>query len=84
MKKASWEDDYEMREEYDFSNGKPNPYAERMRCGSNLVLIDPELYAIFPGSEAVNEALRLIVKASAKAVKQKAVTQKSAKQAKAS
>ena len=79
MKKASWEDSYEMKAEYDFSKGRKNPYAERMRKGSNLVLIDPELYAVFPSSEAVNEALRLIVKASAKAVKTKA-----AKQAKAS
>ncbi len=77
-KKASWEDDYEMKAEYELKNGRPNPYAERMRHGSNLVLIDPELHAVFPSSAAVNEALRLIVKASAKAVKSKA-----AKQAKA-
>lgn len=69
------EDAFEMKDEYDFSKGRRNPYAARIRAGMNMVVIEPELYAVFPSSEAVNEALRLIVKASAKAVKTKAVRQ---------
>lgn len=55
--------EFEMKDEYDFSNGRPNPYAARARSQSNLVSIEPDLFAIFPDSEAVNEALRLVVKA---------------------
>lgn len=79
MKKKGKAEDGEMRAEYDFSKGRRNPYAERANKEMNVVLIEPELYSVFDSDEAVNEALRLIVRASAKAVKSKAV-----KQAKAS
>ena len=72
MKKGKAEDGV-VRAEYDFSKGRKNPYAERANATSSLVVIEPDLYAIFPSGEAVNAALRLIVKASAKAVKTKAV-----------
>ena len=55
--------DYEMQPEYDFSGGRRNPYADRLRGNEqNWVSIDPELYARFPTSEAVNEALRSYLK----------------------
>lgn len=79
MKKKGKAEDGEMRAEYDFSKGRPNPYAARAKMGTNLVLIEPELYELFPSSDAVNDALRLIVRASAKAIRSKAV-----KEAKAS
>ena len=66
MKKEA---DDEMRSEYELKHGRRNPFAERLNNGTNLVLIKPDLLPYFPASEAVNEALRLIVKASAKAVK---------------
>ena len=78
MKKGKAEDG-EVRAEYDFSKGRKNPYAERANAKSNLVVIEPDLYSVFPSSDAVNDALRLMVKASAKAVKTKSV-----KEAKAS
>ena len=56
--------EYEMQEQYDLSNSRPSPYAARARAARNLVQIEPELYAAFPSSEAVNEALRLVVKAA--------------------
>jgi hypothetical protein len=61
----------EMRAEYDFSKGVRNPYAGRYAKGSNLVLIDPELFMAFPSEEAVNTALRILLKAGAQAVKVK-------------
>jgi hypothetical protein len=79
MKKAVKIDADEMRAEYDFSKGVRNPYAARFAKGSNLVLIDPELFKAFPSEEAVNQALRILLKAGAQAVKGK-----SQKQAKAS
>ncbi len=80
MKKKGKAEDGEMRAEYDFTEGRRNPYIDRIRKhGSNLVLIEPDLYKVFPNSDAVNDALRLLVKAGAKAMKAKP-----AKQAKAS
>lgn len=79
MKKAVKIDADEMRAEYDFSKGVRNPYAARFAKGSNLVLIEPELFKAFPSEEAVNQALRILLKAGAQAVKGKAQ-----KQAKAS
>jgi hypothetical protein len=54
---------FEMKDEYDFSNARRNPYAARANAQANLIPIEPELLAIFPDAAAVNEALRLVVKA---------------------
>lgn len=48
----------DMRPEYDFSAGERGKYAARYAQGTNLVKLDPDVYADFPTSEAVNEALR--------------------------
>lgn len=55
-------DDDEIRDEYDFSDGVRGKYVERLRNGSNLVLLDADLAAEFPGDEAVNEALRELLR----------------------
>ena len=47
-----------MRPEYDFSKAARGVTAARYREGSNVVLLDPDVEAIFPDSTAVNEALR--------------------------
>lgn len=47
-----------MRPEYDFSNATRGVTAARYRDGTNVVLLDPDVKAIFPDSLAVNEALR--------------------------
>jgi len=51
-----------MREEYDFSQGVRGKYARRFAEGSNVVVLEPDVAARFPGSKAVNEALRELVK----------------------
>lgn len=53
-------DDWEMREEYDFSGGVRGKYAERYARGTNLVRLDPDVAEVFPTAEAVNEALRAL------------------------
>ena len=58
---AQPEDD-EMLEEYDFSNGVRGKYAQRYAAGTNVIILDPDLVELFPNSEAVNEALRLLVR----------------------
>jgi hypothetical protein len=58
-----WEDDYEMRDEYDFSKGIKNPYFQDFR-ELNLVSLDNDVKAVFPDSESVNAALRTLIKAA--------------------
>jgi len=48
----------DMLEEYDFSNGVRGKYVERLKGGSNIVVLDPDLTDLFPDSESVNHALR--------------------------
>jgi hypothetical protein len=62
--KAAWEDDFEMKPEYDFSDGVPNPYAARFSEGATLVALEPDVATAFPDSHSVNEALRLLIKAA--------------------
>lgn len=55
----------ELRDEYEFSEedlrkavcGK---YAKRYAEGVNVVQLDPDVAAVFPDSEAVNQALRAL------------------------
>ena len=52
----------EMLDEYDFSKGERGKYAKRYAEGTNVVVLDPDVAAVFPNAEAVNEALRALVK----------------------
>lgn len=69
MKKNSTtkQDDYELRDEYDLSKMTILPkgrFDPKRRIGTNIVVLDPEIAKAFPNDEAVNEALRLILKAT--------------------
>jgi hypothetical protein len=53
-----------MRPEYDLSQlegGVRGKYFRQARSGMNLVLIEPELADVFPDTDSVNRALRLLV-----------------------
>jgi hypothetical protein len=53
----------ELRREYDLSQlkgGVRGKYYDRATAGTNLVLIEPDLANLFPDSESVNRALRLL------------------------
>lgn len=55
----------ELRAEYDFSQlegGIRGKYARRYEEGTNLVLLAPDVAEAFPTDEAVNEALRLLMR----------------------
>jgi hypothetical protein len=45
--------------EYDFSRGRRNPYAARL-AGGHIVVLEPDVAAIFPDASAVNDALRAL------------------------
>jgi hypothetical protein len=47
--------------EYDFSGAVRGKYYERYRQGTNVVLLDPDIAAVFRDSVAVNDTLRLLV-----------------------
>ena len=54
----------ELRPEYDLSKlkgGVRGKYYRQALAGTNLVLIEPELAEVFPDTESVNRALRLLV-----------------------
>jgi hypothetical protein len=64
MKKASaGKNNDELRPEYDLSKlkgGVRGKYYQEAVAGTNLVLIEPELASVFPDTESVNRALRLL------------------------
>jgi hypothetical protein len=64
MKKASAKKhNDDLRSEYDLSKlhgGVRGKYYRVATAVTNLVLFDPELASIFPDSESVNRALRLL------------------------
>lgn len=54
----------ELRPEYDLSKlkgGIRGKYYRQALAGTNLVLIEPDLANVFPDTESVNRALRLLV-----------------------
>ena len=65
MQKPTDPEDYELREEYDLSTLTAVPkgrYAPHQRAGKNAVLLAPDAAEAFPTDEAVNEALRLVLR----------------------
>jgi len=60
-------DDYELKDEYDLSKMTILPrgrFDPKRRIGKNVVILDPDIASAFPNDEAVNEALRLLLKAA--------------------
>ncbi|HBB88672.1 MAG TPA: hypothetical protein DC047_13765 [Blastocatellia bacterium] len=65
MKKVESDEEDDLRPEYDFSQlkgGIRGKYVERYREGTNLVLLEPDVAAAFPDAQAVNAALRLLIR----------------------
>jgi hypothetical protein len=50
-----------MRPEYDFSKGVRGKYAARLKPGSQIVVLDPDVAAAFGNAKAVNRALRTLL-----------------------
>ncbi len=60
-----------MRAEYDFSGGVRGKYAAQYAKGTNLVRLEPDVYEVFPDSDSVNAALRMVMRAGARAATSK-------------
>lgn len=57
----------ELREEYDLTKLKGKvrgKYVEPYKESTNLVLLEPEVAEAFPDSEAVNNALKMLIQVS--------------------
>jgi hypothetical protein len=54
--------DHDISEEYDLRGGERGRHAAAYARGTNLVLIEPDLFVEFPSGEAVNEALREVLR----------------------
>jgi hypothetical protein len=52
----------EPSSEYDFSAGQRGKYAARFAAGTNIVVLSPDVAKVFPDSDAVNDALRTLIK----------------------
>lgn len=69
----------DLRREYDLSQlkgGIRGKYYSDATAGTNLVLIEPELANVFPDTESVNRALRLLADTAESATAKKAVRRK--------
>lgn len=65
MPEQNKRDDYELQDEYDLSKMSivaKGRYAPERRVGKNVVLLAPDVAQAFPSDEAVNEALRLVLR----------------------
>ena len=60
------EHDPDMLGDYDFSQGMRGKYVQRFAQGSNVVVLSPDVAEIFPDSESVNNALRMLVEIAGK------------------
>ena len=57
----------DLRPEYDFAamkGGVRGKYHRRLKASTNIVRLAPDLAKVFPTDEAVDEALRTVVRAS--------------------
>ena len=50
----------QMLPEYDFSRGVRGKYADRFTKDTIMVVLDPDVAAIFPDRKSVNTALRAV------------------------
>jgi hypothetical protein len=51
----------DMLDEYEFRGGVRGKHAVRYATGTNIVILDPDVAAVFSDSKAVNDALRALV-----------------------
>ena len=68
MKKVSSD---ELHPEYlqeDLGDGIRGKYYEDYKSGTNLVLLNPDVAAMFPDEKAVNDALKELIKLAQKSV----------------
>jgi hypothetical protein len=48
---------------FDYKKAKPNRFADRMKDGPLVVVVDPDVAKVFTSAEQVNKALRALISA---------------------
>ncbi|SFS18440.1 hypothetical protein SAMN05421771_3465 [Granulicella pectinivorans] len=66
MKTSTELDPLAPRPNLDFSKGERGRHIERLKQGSNVVMIAPDLLDAFPDAESVNAALRSLKEIAAR------------------
>ncbi len=56
-------DDIQDHYEFDYEKAKPNRFAPHLSQDAVMVVLDPDVAALFPTSEAVNATLRALAAA---------------------
>lgn len=71
----------QMRPEYDFSGGVRGKYYKRYMESSNVVVLEPDVHKRFKNSNAVNKALRSLIRAEGRTLTKRSSTRTRAKAA---
>ena len=67
-KRLATSDDLLPEYRFDYGKSSPNRFASRLRGKVVAVVLEPDVAAVFPTSEAVNQALRVLASAAQKRV----------------
>jgi hypothetical protein len=59
----------DIRPEYDFTGGVRGKFYKEYMRGTNVVLLDPDVAAVFPDAVTVNDALRSLAQLAKRQVK---------------
>ncbi len=62
--------DPDMRDHYDFSRGIQGKYAQRYAQRTHVIELAPDVAAVFPTAQAVNDALRSLIQIARRTVPQ--------------
>lgn len=54
-------DDLQPEYRFDYSQAKPNRFADRFPAGAQLIPIDPDVAKVFTSPESVNSVLRALI-----------------------
>lgn len=60
-KSKSKKDDLKPEYDFDYKQGKPNRFTSGMKPGGRMVILDPEVAAVFKESKAVNDILKAVI-----------------------
>jgi hypothetical protein len=55
------DEEFEMQDEYDFSQGVRGKFTDRYAAGTNIIILSPDVAEVFPDSASVNDALRMLI-----------------------
>jgi len=55
------DDDLLPEYQFDYRKGRPNRFAESVRPGSRVVVLDPDVAEFFTTTKQVNELLRAVI-----------------------